>query len=175
MKIIYLIFLIVGLISLSCKVLPPDPGVPQSEVFKSNLLTMVASPDYAVLDIPILISERCTPLYSGKGFIQLTVLGGGQTLIITSPINETLVSGNHYEVSLPCNFTANEEFIQSWNIILKTPPGDYTFEGFVRMDSLKINERLYSIESEESKNIAPVGHKFNYSITSGGAFALHHK
>ena len=170
-------FILISFIMLSCQQLPSDSTPPpiESEVFQSNQLSIVAIRQDATLNVPIKITANCFPLYSGNGTIKLSLLGGGRTVLVTSPDIDTLGPGDYHTISIPVNFTSNIDFVQNWTIILKDPPGtDYAFEGFIQMDSIMINGKLFAIDSEEAKNIAPIGQRYHSNISSKSVLVFHY-
>ncbi len=163
----YIFFLLLSVAVFSCKPLPPDPGPIESEVFKDNQFSIGANTQNAVLNVPIIINAKCLPLYSGNGLIKLSLLGGGRTVLVTSPANDTLGPGDYHTNIYPVNFITNKDLIHNWTIILKDPPGtSFAFEAFIQMDSIMIDGKLFSIDSEEAKNYAPVGQSYHSIISS---------
>lgn len=172
------ILIFFGFIMLSCQQLPTDVTPPpvESLVFKSNQLNIMANRQDATPNVPISITAKCFPLYSGNGKIKLSLLGGGRTVLVTSPKVDTLGPGYNYIISIPVNFTPNAVFTHNWTIILKDSLStDYAFEGFVQMDSIMIDGKIFSIDSEEAKNNAPIGQHYHSSINSENVLVFNYK
>jgi hypothetical protein len=172
----YLLAIIISFITFSCNQLPSDSTPPpvESEVFKSNQLSLVANKQDAELNVPINITAKCFPYYSGNGVIKLSLLGGGRTVLVSSPVNDTLGPGDYHTNIYPVNFIANEDCIHNWTIILKDPPGTgFAFEAFIQIDSIMIDGKLFAISSEEAKNYAPVGQSYHSMISSKDVLVIH--
>ena len=167
----YFFYIIISFITFSCNQLPSESTPPPivSEVFKSNQLSIEADRQNAVLNVPISITANCIPLYSGNGVIKLSLLGGGRTVLVTAPVNDTLGPGDYHTNTYPVNFIANEKLIHNWTIVLKDPPGTgFSFDAFIQMDSIMIDGKLFAIDSEEAINNAPVGQSYHSLISSKG-------
>ena len=135
------------------------PPALESETFQASQLFMWADRQNVVLDVPINVTQKCRPLYSGKGYIRFTLLGGGRTVVTDSPVQDTL--GNRKNsIDLPLEFQAGD-LIQNWRIRLVQPSNiDYGFEASIRIDSILIDSRYYHIDSDEAKRLAPIGNRF---------------
>ncbi|MBI5020866.1 MAG: hypothetical protein HZB59_05470 [Ignavibacteriales bacterium] len=137
-----------------------DPGPLESYTFANNQIQIWADRRHVMIDSSFHIMQQCRPLYSGKGVIELQLLGGGRTVFIDSPLSDTLPNTDQHS-TVPVLFIANNDFMQSWTVRLHSPGNtSYGFEGYVRMDSILIGAGYYSIDSEEAKSIAPIGHRF---------------
>lgn len=136
----------------------PPPLV--SEFFQSHQLTMWADRQNVVMNTPINVTQKCRPLYSGKGYIRFTLLGGGRTVIIDSPVADTLGTTTN-SVNIPLTFQGGADFVHNLQMRFIQPPNiDYGFESSIHVDSILINGRYYYIQSDEAKKIAPVGNSF---------------
>ena len=137
-------------------------------------MSIVANKQDAELNVPINITAKCFPFYSGNGVIKLSLLGGGRTVLVSSPVNDTLRPGDYHTNIYPVNFIANKDLIHNWTIILKGPPGtSFAFEAFIQMDSIMIDGKLFAIDSEEAKNSAPVGQGYHSIISSKDVLVFH--
>ena len=138
-----------------------DPPPLESFTFANSQIQMWADRRHVAIDSAFHIRQMCKPLYSGKGTLELRLLGGGRTVIIDSPTKDTLSPNTDGLSKLPVLFAANEDFLQSWTVRLHGPNNiSYGFEGYVRMDSILIRGRFFATNSKEADSVAPIGNRF---------------
>ena len=97
-----------------------DPPPLETATFYHNEIIMTADNSNAILNFPITLTQQCTPLYSGKGTQYIELLGGRRKVLITNPVNDSLVDF-HQMVGHEVTLTANQQLTFQWKIILKEP------------------------------------------------------
>ncbi len=120
-----------------------DPSPPTTYLFKSRELTMWSDRKNVVVNSSTTISQKCTPLYSGKGGIFL-LRGSQYTSVIDSPFVDTLDNSGGSCIYLKAEFVANQDFVARWSVRFLNPK-EYVFDGLAYMDSLLINGKLYDL------------------------------
>ena len=143
-----------------------DPAPPETFIFANNKLQMWADRQHVAIDSSFEIEQLCRPLYTGKGSFYLHLLGGGRTVFVDTPLQDTLSTRDGQLSMYPVLFRANETFQQSWTVRLHGPGNtSYGFEGFVRMDSILINGRYYAVSSATADSLALSGPFRAWAVT----------
>lgn len=142
-----------------------DSQLIQASTIKPGSFTISANVDRAVFDRSITITMKCLPVISGKGVIGLggRKANGEIDRRLLSPVHDTVTifDDSYYTIYVPVEFTANQEFTQTWSIQLleRTKPngGSYFFDGAAHIDSIFIadSNRTYGIYSEVARKHCP--------------------
>lgn len=137
------------------------------ETFENSIMEIKADTDRAIVDSLITITTRCKPLFTGKGRIKLIAGGGGTSVVIVSPVQDTISATDSIRWrTTHVDFTANETFEQEWKIRLINQAA-YSFGSRAILDSVFIadSSKTYYIFSEEVKVLSPDGWFRNEAVS----------
>jgi len=122
--------------------------------FEQRKLDMISEPPVAIEDTTISLKITCYPKYSGTGTMWVSLGAPACWVVLEYPNRDTLKTETN--VTVNTKFLAGNSFTQEWRFkLLETFSGSYSFETFVRYDSIFIADsaKMYAINSPELKNI----------------------